>query len=816
MRTSIHFARQAGRRFEAIALLALVALSPGAYASGDFGPPVNRFVSERGEDIDPRRLEAGHFGVIQTGWPRLRLYAAWRAIRLDAVGLPGPALPAGALDRILGQGQQSDLDCTAQGCVSDWLKAANAVFADPKRANVTGMRMSPDYEDYVECPSDAFNMATRTLVSLSARPDATSERLRTWVEGQDAVFSNCDLPTPIPDAWKGDSFRMRVIDRAPTPRIPELLPRSEPEAWRQQREYQVAAALFHAGRAAEAASAFLAIAGQPGHAMHQWGGYLALRAGLRQAIEVHQKDVNSAAAAQALAQLQRQGDTLLADPSLRALHEATRATLRRAQARLTPQAYFLGLSRTLQDPALEPMADDRLGDWRVLSFKVLDGGDDDLAAKLRTASPMIDWMSTIQACATSPDLPIIGAGRPSAKDLLTLEPTSPDALQVGRACKSASLHALDRWHEAEAADRTADARPWMVAYLMTTDFLPQEIRAKALAVPARAPEYLTLQAQLARVARLVDDISAERAAAEAGLAVADASQDPQARNVFLRARFDTAPDVASAIADLERPVSAKDYLATGESQTIKQDESGIDQDGEAWLDTRLSAEDLVVVAASERLRPLSRIRIAVAAWLRADFTDQPAPAERAARLAGDLLARLKPLAESYLHSAPAVRHHLLLVGILQFELYPDVHRAWQSGEWFVQAQSPGDVLADQWCSIAGTGLPNVTAASNMPPSWRDIQNRPLRDAKLPEVAAAQIKHLRALPTATGMIGRDSIAWARQHPDDPAVPWLLHVTVQSTRGGCLDADAHALSASAHRLLQRRYPDNEWAKRTPYFF
>src|SRR5438067_10691051 len=108
-RSSIDFASQARRRFQAIAVLALMALSPGANASGDFGPPVNRFVSEHGEDVDPRRLEAGHFGVIQTGWPRLRLYAAWRAIGLDAMGLPGPALPSGALDRILGQGQQSDL-----------------------------------------------------------------------------------------------------------------------------------------------------------------------------------------------------------------------------------------------------------------------------------------------------------------------------------------------------------------------------------------------------------------------------------------------------------------------------------------------------------------------------------------------------------------------------------------------------------------------------------------------------------------------------------------------------------------------------------
>ena len=84
------------------------------------------------------------------------------------------------------------------------------------------------------------------------------------------------------------------------------------------------------------------------------------------------------------------------------------------------------------------------------------------------------------------------------------------------------------------------------------------------------------------------------------------------------------------------------------------------------------------------------------------------------------------------------------------------------------------------------------------------------------MVSAEIGRLQALPTATGMIGRDAIAWARQHPDDPDVPWLLHVTVRSTRGGCLDDDAHALSIAAHRLLHTRYPKSEWTTRTPYYY
>jgi hypothetical protein len=39
---------------------------------------------------------------------------------------------------------------------------------------------------------------------------------------------------------------------------------------------------------------------------------------------------------------------------------------------------------------------------------------------------------------------------------------------------------------------------------------------------------------------------------------------------------------------------------------------------------------------------------------------------------------------------------------------------------------------------------------------------------------------------------------------------------STRGGCLDQDAPALSRKAFALLHKRWPRSEWARATPYFY
>ncbi len=810
-------ARQPGVCFRAVALLALMTLGGSALASGDYGPPPSRFVTANGADVDPARLEMGRIGVIQTGWPRLLLYAAWRAIALDARGLPGPVLTAGTLDRILNPRVAAEAGCSNQNCAFDWSRAAGEITHDDQRQQVTGTRMTVDYADYVECAPDAFRAAARTLASLRARPDATSERLRAWVGGQDAVFSNCDLPDPIPANWRGDSFRAGMTKRKPTPRIPALLPPSEETFWREQREYQVAAALFHADRWDESIRAFDAIAAERGHVMHQWGAYLALRASLRQALQAQGKDTDSPAAQEVLARLQQQGATILADPSLKELHEATRATLRRAQARLTPKRYFLALSHALEDPTQPPTADDRLGDWRMLAFTLAQDWDADGAMPFRAASPMIDWMSTIQDCVAPSDLPITGAGRPGAAVLLAAVSASSERQRGAESCKSAAMHALDRWHDASKADDASAARAWLLAYLMTTDTLPADIRAKALDTRAQAPEFLTLQAQLGRLARLADDLPAERAAAAAALAaIADASQDRQARNVFLRARFDTAADVASAIADLERPASMRQYLASGETQAPSADQMELDDDGETWLDTRLSAQDLLAVSTSTRLTPQNRVRIAVAAWLRADFTGQGSLAVRAARASGELLPSLKPLADRYLRSEAADRRHVLLVGVLEFKLYPDVYQEWRSGEPFVQQAATENVLAEEWCGIADTGVVAIDPATSAQSPFPNVEGRPLRGAQPPALVTAEIGRLRALPTATGMIGRDAIAWARKHPVDPDVPWLLYVTVRSTRGGCLDHDAHAMSIAAHRLLHTRYPKSVWATRAPYYY
>jgi hypothetical protein len=61
-----------------------------------------------------------------------------------------------------------------------------------------------------------------------------------------------------------------------------------------------------------------------------------------------------------------------------------------------------------------------------------------------------------------------------------------------------------------------------------------------------------------------------------------------------------------------------------------------------------------------------------------------------------------------------------------------------------------------------------------------------------------------------------VAWATRNPSDPRVPEALHLAVNATRYGCTDKQTGKWSKAAYDFLHRRYPNNAWTKRTPYWF
>jgi hypothetical protein len=733
-------------------------LSTAAGASGD-GMRYDRFASRGQPDFSLAQFQAGQLGVIQSGYQRVYLYTAWRAIALGADGLTTAPNPAGGILRATGRNYSGwDNYKESKGIRHAWkAAAAQALHQAVEEQSV---------QAWTDCPRESYVFATQTLSILAQRADATPQRLQAWVDAQDRVFTFC-----------GERPRAHLKDGLPP--LPALtdLPASE-GVWAQLRGYQVAAALFYKGDLAESAGRFSAIGATAGHPMRQWGAYLALRASMREA--ARDLKFNYPDQTERAAELSAEAQRILADPSLASLHEPTRAGVRAMQTRLTPAARFERLSKALADPRANPYLDDYLGDWRILADRALDRYRPERGALQSKNHDFIDWIVTLQSC-----------GFPDGAD-----------------CVAQRDHARARWEAQDAAGDRVGARTWLVAALMLAKTLPASMEKAALAVGPTSPEYATVRYNLARTYRLAGQGGKARKIADAMLAMPAASAG--VRNLFLQERFAQATSNADAARFVLRQPIREIDPDTGESRAP--DERAVPaSDGLRWLNSSLTVADLLELARDRTLGAPLRNAIAAMAWLRADLLGAQDAALAAASLLDPVSPEFAAASHAYRNAQTAqARRHALVLAALRFRMTTALEPYGRNlTEPFVAVPS-NEAVASNWCKAA-------SGSSTIDP-LRDPEHPPALPATSTDPAglAREIDALEALPTATGFIGRHVMQHATLAPDDTDLPWLLYAVVQSTRGGCLDPDAHAMSKSAFVLLHSRFADSEWARKTPYYY
>lgn len=543
-------------------------------------------------------------------------------------------------------------------------------------------------------------------------------------------------------------------DKQPEIVPPQPLPAAEPAYWRMLRDYQRAAWQFQGGHYAESTALFERIGATKGHPMQPLGAYLALRSEVRRVVAAAKDQPPGQRERQARA-LEQRGEAIVGDAGLAAMHEPTRALLRAMRAALTPESRLEELARYLDDPRNDPYALDRLGDWSVL----MDGKH----ADQRAAHAYADWIETVQACGAQ------------------------------QACDAQAAHALERWQHAPRAQRG----PWLVAALMLSTAMTPELEKAALAVGADDPAWVTVRYHLARLYRLQDKRDQARTVADG---VLQRTLTPATRNLLREERFAAATSVRDAAGYLLR-TNVDYYVPEGESPK----ENMLNDDGLAWINRNLALADLVELARVEALPAPLRARIAGAAWIRAGLLDRQEEGRQAAALLAGLVPAAASATQRYAQApSPAERRHAVLVAGAAFGLAADA--SMDSPK--VERVAADEATASMWCSFKPEqplGEPRFVWRLPPPPAAGDAG-----------AARAELARLAPVKTATGTLGDDVLAWADSHPKDPELPWLLHVVVQSTRGGCLDDDAKTLSRKAFNLLHKRYPKSEWAKKTPYFY
>jgi hypothetical protein len=555
-----------------------------------------------------------------------------------------------------------------------------------------------------------------------------------------------------------DARRDGSIEKKKALVMPVDLPAGEALHWRQLRQYQVAAANFYGEQYGASAERFASIGATPGHPMREWGAYLQLRSLARAGTTEHAPDPK------ALEPVIVATNAILADASLATRHEDARAVLRAARATLTPQERFAELSALLDNPAADPYLDDHLGDWRLLSNEL------NMTA-LRQKTSFIDWIQTLRACTDK--------------------------------CAPQRAHAEAQWRLALKERDAAQTRVWLVASAMLTEVMSPDLEKAALQVTPDAPEYLTVRHALLRHYRHAAQADKGRAIGDALLAGEQlrASGSKSAHNLVLQERFILARTLDEATPFLVRTELGQTNSDTGE--TIPAGKQRPAEDGLRWLNAELSVASLSALANDKRIAPTLRARIGVAAWMRADMLGDSDAAFKAATAVENTAPILASAMRNY-RSAPApLRRDMMLASALKFSLSPTVGN---HGIDEFAARDKADIRADMWCKIH--------VDTNY---WAPEEAAPPATPATPDATSAdQIATLSKLKTATGYIGDWVLQRAENRPKDPELPWLLHVVVASTRGGCLDPDAKALSRKAFTVLHKRYKGSEWAVKTPYFY
>lgn len=778
-------------------LLAALALLACGHAGASWSEPSDDYVNRYRTDIALERYQAGQLGVVLPTYVRSHLYTAWRDVMLGTAGLktaPNPEHGLAALEsRRKGGWLSSD---TSREAYSAWRDAVRDALGHEM---VPARDADKVLNGYLNCPIASYNQATAMLRDLRARADATPARLTAWIDTQRQVFRICG-DDPLVTRYYYEKPKVPLAQ-------PEPLPASEALYWKQAQEYQLAAAAFYAEDYARSTTLFGKIGATAGHPLRAWGEYLSLRSQARAALYVPgtqeeqwqaraaqaQESAEAAAARQAkktqqLAAIQSQVALIVANPALAARHEDARAVGRAMQARLTPAARFAELGKLLDDPRNDPYQDDHLGDWLALADQLLDApaqGKPDPRPAMRAATGFLDWIQTLQQCRE---------------------------YEAKRSCEAEQTHAVEQWQRYSKAGDAAQARVWLLATAMLGGTLSPELEKASLQVPASAPEYPTVRQALARHYRLGRQADKARAMADGVLTsqALAASASNGARNLYLQERFAVASSPADAAAYLlRRRATATDYDTGEQSRDKTPPREEVAADGSRWLNSGLAASDLYALGADTRLPQALRAQLGVAALLRFDLLGQEEAAVKAAQQVAQNSTSLAPAMRQYAALKTAKeRHHWLLINSVRFDLSPmaGIHR--YTPEY---AELPADeATASMWCKMpANAGAPySEDTDVEQSPAMPNLGDTARRDAEL--------ARLGALKTATGYLGDHVLQRASDAPNDTDLPWLLHVVVRSTRGGCLDDDAKALSKKAFTVLHKRYGKTEWAKKTPYFY
>ena len=385
--------------------------------------------------------------------------------------------------------------------------------------------------------------------------------------------------------------------------------------------------------------------------------------------------------------------------------------------------------------------------------------------------------------------------------------------------KVAALDELTAWiHAYQAATPSGYAyrrwqarrtNVWLIAALEAgRDGTPELIAAADRLAPG-APAFLTAQ----YYAALIEEKGGQESEARTRLTTLLGRKWPKsARNLLLAARMKMAMTWEDFLRDAVRAPAGEDGYDynPGQPDVKRSDPNApaLDADSAEILRTQIPLTMLAAAAVDANLPAGIRRNLAIAAWTREVLLNR-----------WDAARELTPALRIYVPDLQAFGKAggEMFAAIYIMLRNPGLQPFPRAGFGRVTPVNQLDQLRENWWCAEN----RRRFIEPLSPALREIYGQGKPEARFltadqKQAARAEAEALAEIPAGPDFLGEQTLRWAEKHPGDRRLPEALHRVVRATRYGCTEAESSKVSKRAFTLLHRRFPNSEWAKKTPYWF
>jgi hypothetical protein len=698
----------------------------------------------------------GHLGVLQPTFDRKYLFVAYRYLsgqpltQEESQSLISPSDAVSASQKIWADwGDRPDPE-------KEWLIARNQISGIEPLQYIGKSRADSgkdtEWRYFLNCSDDAFKTATSTLNARIHSYGMSHPGIKSWVNAQDVVFSNCS---------KGEA-------------IPTAADTQLPQAFQFDRTYQIAAAHFYAEHYDTAAELFDEIASNANSPWSTIAPYLAVRSMIRKAT-VPQK--YGEFDRKALMEADQRLKNILHDQKRTELHPIAARMTAFVDLRLNSQGrlQLLGKKLARQTTGKEfvqdlidyqylmdhidrrsPVSPDVLGEMTDWIFK-FQSSDDAYCVQRWSATKNTTWLL---AAITK-----VHTDNPNASALMDESQKIP---KNSPGFATAQYHRIRLMME---VGKGSDARNLLDELLPTfRSGLPKSslnlFLSQRMQLAGSFEEFLEFAP---RVPQGIDS----------GFGYSEQTENGNAPVPLL----DT-----DSVKILNRAVPLKFLARAATSRLLLNMRKEILR--AAWTRAVMISDDKTASnLAEEMAKVFPELQTDLKAWQAAEDSESK-------KFAAAWLMLHFPGMNPFLYSG--VQRRDKISGI-------DNYRE----NWWCGFDA-GNLDSPDWSryNMYGRGE-NVKIPQ--PASFPSFMNDSDKAA-----FSAEWTRMAVVPTAPTFFGKIVIPWARKHPADDRVPEALHLVVKSTRFGCPDKESGTYSQAAFQLLHSKYPNSPWTQETPHWF